>query len=67
MSDEKKGVSVTVIKADDTAVEPVIKAESSVQIDEDEKRYANDWPEPELPLDGQIGRASCRERVYVSV
>ncbi len=52
MSDEKKGVSVTVIKADDTAVEPVIKAESSVQIDEDEKRYANDWPEPELPLDG---------------
>lgn len=52
MSDEKKGVSVTVIEADDTAIKPVIKAQSSVQIDEDEKRYANDWPEPELPLDG---------------
>lgn len=52
MSDEKKGVSVTVIKADDTVAKPVIKAEHSVQIDEDKKRYANDWPEPELPLDG---------------
>ena len=53
MSDGKKGVSVTVIKADDdTVAKPVIKAEHSIQIDEDEKRYANDWPEPELPLDG---------------
>lgn len=53
MSGEKRGVSVTVIKADDeTRMEPVLKAESSVQIDEDEKMHANDWPEPELPLDG---------------
>lgn len=53
MSGRKKGVSATVIKADKDFIEkPVIKAENSVQIDEDEKRYANDWPEPVLQLDG---------------
>ena len=53
MNDGKRGISVTVIEADgDTEVRPVTKAESSVQLNEEEKMYANDWPEPELPLDG---------------
>lgn len=52
MSGEKRSVSVTVIEADDDIMRPISKAEKSVQIDEDEKMYANDWPEPELTLDG---------------
>lgn len=52
MSNKKRCVSATIIKANDNADRRVEKAESSVQFDEDEKLHANDWPEPELPLDG---------------
>lgn len=50
---------MTVIKANDmleSESRPVAKAEGSVQIDEDEKLHATDWPDPELPLEalGQI-------------
>jgi len=31
---------------------PIAKADASVQLDADEKKYASDWLEPELELDG---------------
>lgn len=53
MGEKTRGVNVTIIEANsDTGIKPITKAESSVQIDANEKIYANDWPEPDLPLDG---------------
>lgn len=59
MSEGKRSVGVTLIKADEPLKpeqRPIAKADGSVQIDEDEKMYATNWPDPDLPLDalGQI-------------
>lgn len=53
MDGKKSGINVTVIKAAESVEDrPVMKAEGSVQIDRDKIMRANDWPEPELPLEG---------------
>ena len=54
MAEEKiQHIGVRVIKPfDPQETKPIKKSDASVQIDADEKRYANDWTEPPLDLEG---------------
>ena len=52
MENKTQKVNVRVFRPHEPAQAPVIKADAPVQIDSDEKRYASDWIEPELSLDG---------------